>query len=315
MRLIDVDALGRLIEPRFLVEALRRGHETGEMGMVERLLLEDGAENAALTWAGWHRNRGIAIKTATVFPENSRRRDRPNIQSVVVLFDAADGRPLAALHGESFTRMKTAADSALAVDLLALPNPATLAVLGAGGQAATQIRFHLAVRPSISRVLIWNRSAEAARRLAAEIAVPGVTVMAEASAEAAVRQAGIVTCVTASREPVLQGRWLAEGTHVDLVGAYTPTMRESDDDVVRRGRLFADSRRFGIEESGDYSQPIAAGLIAHTDIAGDLFDLCSGRIAGRQGPSEITVFKNAGGGQLDLMAARALYDYAVAHPI
>ena len=136
MKLIDADQLGALMAPATLVEALRRGHRSGAMDEVERLLLHRAAPpNAALTWAGWSPDLGIAVKTATVFPGNAETGRKPNIQSVVVLFDPHEGSPLAAIHGESFTRMKTAANSALGVDLLAGPTPETLAILGAGGRA------------------------------------------------------------------------------------------------------------------------------------------------------------------------------------
>lgn len=310
---IDADAIARSMAPRTLVEALREDHRRGGMGRVERLLIEQaGSANAALTWLGWEPGRAIAVKTATVFPANSGAGRLPNVQSVVVLFDGSNGAPLAAIHGESFTRMKTAADSALAADILARPDAGTLAVLGAGGQAATHIRFHLAVRPSLRRVVIWNRSPDAAQRLAGRLALPGVAVEATRDAEAAVRGADIVACLTASSTPVLHGAWLREGAHVDLVGGFTPAMRESDDAVVRRGRLFADSRRFGVMTCGDYAIPIEAGVIPAGAVLGDLFDLCSGRVAGRGGADEITVCKNGGGGHLDLMAALAFHEAAEA---
>lgn len=316
MRCIDADALAADMKPIELVEALRAGHRSGAMSTVERLLLEQpAAANAALIWAGWDDALGIAVKTATVFPGNGVTGQKPNIQSVVVLFDPTNGTPLAAIHGESFTRMKTAADSALAADILATAHPTTLAVLGAGGQAETHIRFHLAVRPSIGRVLIWNRSFEAAARLAATLSISGVVIEAVRDAEAAVREAGVVACLTASSMPVLKGAWLRAGTHVDLVGAYTPMMRESDDDVVLLGRLFADSLRFGVMTCGDYAIPIDDGVVPRTKIEGDLFDLCSGRNPGRRSSDEITVCKNGGGGHLDLMTARALYDAATGRPI
>src|SRR5271165_2460748 len=308
MRLIDADAIAAKLDPLVLVEALRMGHCDSGMGDVERMLIEESVTgNAVLTWLASHPKRGIAVKTATVFPGNSRSGSRPNVQSVVALFDAANGAPLAAIHGESFTRMKTAADSALAADLLAVPDAATLAVMGAGGQARTHVRFLGAVRPSIRRVLVWNRTRDAAERLAAELREDGVDAEARPDPEAAVAEAAIVTCLTASPVPVLRGAWLKAGAHVDLVGGFTPAMRESDDDVVRRGRLFADTLRFTLEECGDFADPIARGVIARDKIEGDLFDLASGRIAARRSPEEITIFKNGGGGHLDLMVARAIY--------
>jgi ornithine cyclodeaminase/alanine dehydrogenase-like protein (mu-crystallin family) len=310
MRLIDADAIAAKLDPLVLVEALRTAHRSG-MGKVERMLIEEpGTGNAILTWMALHPKRGIAVKTATVFPANSREGSRPNVQSVVTLFDATNGAPLAAMHGESFTAMKTAADSALAADLLALRDAATLAVLGAGGQARTHVRFHRAVRPSIRRVLVWNRTHAAAERLAAKLREDGVDAEARTDPEAAVSEAAIVACLTASTEPVLRGAWLKRGAHVDLVGGFTPAMRESDDVVVRRGRLFADTLRFTIADCGDFADPIARGIIAPEKIEGDLFDLVSGRIPARRLADEITVFKNGGGGHLDLMIARAIYDAA-----
>ena len=309
MRLIDAEVVAGGLEPLRLIEALRAAHRDGGMGEVERLSVEaPGTADAALTWLAWHPARGVAVKTATVFPGNSRSGSGPNIHSVVTLFDATDGRPLAAIHGESFTRMKTAADSALAADLLAREDAATLAVLGAGGQANTHIRFHLAVRPKLRRVLIWNRTAESATRLAAELRVEGIDAKALADPEAAVGEADMVSCLTASADPVLRGAWLRAGAHVDLVGGFTLRMRESDDDVVRRGRLFADTLRFTLGACGDYATPIARGVIAKEAVEGDLFDLCSGRIAGRRSAEEITVFKNGGGGHLDLIVARVIWD-------
>lgn len=316
MRLIDADALAPTLAPRVLIEALREAHRDGDMGEVERVLIgAPGTGNSVLTWVASHAGCGVAVKTATVFPGNSRAGSRPNIQSVVTLFDAANGAPLAAIHGESFTRMKTAANSALAADLLAVPDAATLAVLGAGGQARTHVRFLRAVRPSIRRVLVWNRTRGAAERLTAELREDGVDAEARAGPEAAVAEAAIVTCLTASPVPVLCGAWLKAGAHVDLVGGFTPTMRESDDDVVRRGRLFADTLRFTLEDCGDFADPISRGVIARTAIEGDLFDLASGRVPSRRSAEEIRVFKNGGGGHLDLMIARAIYGATLASKI
>ena len=309
MRLIDADAIAAFLDPLVLIEALRAAHRVGGIGEVERALIEaPGTGNAVLTWIASHPARGIAVKTATVFPDNGRSGSGPNVQSVVTLFDGANGAPLAAIHAESFTRMKTAADSALAADLLARDDAATLAVLGAGGQAITHIRYLRAVRPSIRRVLVWNRTPEAARRLVAELRKEGAEAEARTDRETAVREAAIVACLTASPTPVLRGAWLRAGAHVDLVGGFTPAMRESDDDVVRRGRLFADTLRFTLADCGDFADPIARGVIARETIEGDLFDLASGRTPARRSRDEITVFKNGGGGHLDLMVARAIYD-------
>ncbi|WP_225765321.1 ornithine cyclodeaminase family protein [Inquilinus sp. Marseille-Q2685] len=304
---IDADALE--VDPLWLVGRLREGHRQG-IGTVERLLLEEpGAANSLLTWVAWQPGAALGAKLATVFPGNEARAAGPNIRSIVVLFDGQNGRPQAVITGESFTRAKTAADSALGADLLARLDATALAVLGAGAQAETQIRYLLAVRPSIRRVAIWNRTAEKAQALVASLRFPGVEIGAIEDAEAAVRQADIVCCVTASRDPVLHGAWLKPGAHVDLVGSFTPEMREADDAAMRRARLFVDTRRFAIGHCGEFTQAIAAGAIAAADVAAELAELCAGA-PGRRSADEITLFKNAGGGHLDLMIAQALYDLA-----
>jgi ornithine cyclodeaminase len=304
---IDADALQ--VDLLWLVEQLRIGHREG-IGTVERLLLEEpGAANSLLAWTAWRPGEALGAKLAAVFPGNEGRGAGPNIRSIVVLFDEQDGRPEAVITGESFTRAKTAADSALGVDLLARPDAETLAVLGAGAQAETQIRFLLAVRPSIQRVAIWNRTAEKARALAASLSALGIEIDAVADAEAAVRTADIVSCVTASCDPVLRGAWLKPGAHVDLVGSFTPEMREVDDEAMSRSRLFVDTRRFVLGHCGEFTQAIAAGAIVAEDVVAELAELCVGA-AGRRSAEEITLFKNAGGGHLDLMVARAFRDLA-----
>lgn len=302
---IDADALQ--VDPLWLVDRLRNGHRQG-IGTVERLLLEE-TPDSLMTWVAWQPGAALGAKLAAVFPGNEARGAGPNIRSVVLLFDGRDGRPQAVITGESFTRAKTAADSALGASLLARPDAATLTVLGAGAQAETQIHYLLAVRPSIRRVAIWNRTAEKARALAASLSVPGIEIAAVEDAEAAVRAADIVSCVTASRDPVLRGAWLKPGAHVDLVGSFTPEMREADDEAMRRARLFVDTRRFAVGHCGEFTQAITAGAIASTDVTAELAELCSGA-PGRRSADEITLFKNAGGGHLDLMVARAFYDLA-----
>ena len=183
-----------------------------------RLLMESrGTANSALTWVAWQAGRGIAVKSATVFPGNASDGGPPNVQSVVILFDGRDGRPLAAIHGESFTRMKTAADSALGCDCLARSDVQTLAVLGAGAQAHTHVCFLRAVRPSLQRVIVWNRTPERAEALAEALRRDGVAATVASDAEKAGRDADIVSCLTATTTPVLHGA-VAQGRRTRRLG-------------------------------------------------------------------------------------------------
>ena len=307
MRLIDVDAMREAFADRDLVEALRRGHRA-RVDTVERSLISEGAGPAAnhlLVLPAWRYGDVLGAKLVTVFPANPP--PVPTIQTVYILFSGRDGTPLAALSGAEFTLRKTAADSALGADFLARRDVTRMLMVGAGNQAPYHIRAHRAMRPGIREVEVWNRTHEKAERLAASLAIAGVAVAATRDLEAAARRAELICCATSATLPLVQGAWLKPGTHLDLVGGFTPEMRETDDAAIGRARIFVDSRWFTVEHCGDLTQPIAAGLIAAEDIAGDLFELCAGRRPGRQSAEEITIFKNGGGGHLDLMTARFLW--------
>lgn len=275
---------------------------------VERLLLQQpGAgdlPDAFLLWPAWQPGEALGIKLVTSFPANPAEHGLPAVQAVYVLFDGRDGRPTHVIDATAMTYWKTAADSALGARFLARKDSQTLAVLGAGALAPWLVRAHRAVRPSLNRVRIWNRSPAKAEALAAALCGEGLEARAVTSAEEAVAEADIVTCATSARAPVLYGAWLKPGAHVDLVGGFTPEMRESDDETVRRAKIFVDSRWFTIGVCGDLVQPMQAGVIGEDAVCGDLFDLCTGRVYGRTDADEITLFKNGGGAHLDLMTAQ-----------
>jgi alanine dehydrogenase len=303
MILVDAATAARLLDFPSLIEALRDGHRAG-VDDFGRLLMEypsaAGGHNGLLAMAAWQRGVAFGVKLATVFPGNAAA-GLPNIASVYVLFDGQNGRPLLTIEATPLTVRKTAADSALAADYLARPDAGTLLVVGAGAQAAWMVAAHRTARPSLSRLLVWNRTPAKAVALAAALGGEAV-----ADLQAAVVEADVITCVTASTTPMIAGKWLRPGTHLDLVGGYTPSMRESDDDAVRRARVFVDTRRFTLRDAGDISQPLRDGVIAETDVLADLFQMVRGEVPGRRDASEITLFKNAGGGHLDLMAARLI---------
>jgi ornithine cyclodeaminase len=154
-------------------------------------------------------------------------------------------------------------------------------------------------------VLVWNRSPARAQALAEATAVPGVHVEAVADLDAAVGRADIITCVTMSTVPLVRGELLRPGTHIDLIGSFTPAMREADDEALRRAAVFVDARN-GLERSGEIQHALASGALAAADIRGDLFELCAATVAGRTDAEQITVFKNVGGAHLDLFTARHL---------
>ena len=303
MRLVDAATADRLLDFPALIEALRDGHRARPPD-IARLLMEQqaaaGGHDGFLAMAAWQPGAAFGVKLASMFVANPQH-GLPAVASAYVLFDGSNGQPLLCIDATPLTVRKTAADSALAADYLARPDAATLLVVGAGAQARWMVAAFRTVRPSLRRVLIWNRTPARAAALAAGLGAEAVTDL-----PAAVAAADIVSCVTASSDPVVRGAWLRPGTHVDLVGGYTAAMREADDDAVRRSLVFVDTRTLTLRDAGDISQPLAAGVIAEADIRGDLFELVQGSVPGRRDAAEITLFKNAGGGHLDLMAARLI---------
>ncbi len=292
-----------------LIETMRAGHREPAPEMERVYLAEPGTDNGYLVWHAWAPGSLIATKMGTIFPANpSADPPRPTVQCLITLFDGATGTPMALLDGTELTYWKTAASSALAADYLARADARTLMMVGAGSLAPYMVMAHRAVRPGIERVLIWNRTPAAARALTSNPLVgPGASAVDDL--RAGVEQADIICCATAARTPLVLGAWLREGAHLDLVGGYTPEMRESDDEAARRSRLFVDATRFNIDACGDLCQPIAAGVRLRSDVEADTFGLCRGEHPGRGSAGEITLFKSGGGAHLDLLASRYVVDH------
>jgi ornithine cyclodeaminase len=305
VRVIDQDGIDAALTWPALVDALDAGHRLGR-GQTHDVLLEDGG-NVLLSRTAWKAGYGIGIKTVTGFFGNpDRTPPLPSVQGVFVLFDHDDGRPLAVIDGAGITAWKTAADSALGSRYLSRPDARCLLMVGAGALAKPLIRAHRSVRPKIEKVLLWNRTPARAEALAAELRTEGLGAEVATDLTAALGQADIVSSATRSETPLIQGAWLRPGTHLDLVGAFTATMREADDTALRRGRLFVDARETTLDHIGELKVPIERGVIGADDIVADLYDLAAG-FAWQRSPDDITVYKNGGGAHLDLMTAIAIY--------
>jgi ornithine cyclodeaminase len=244
----------------------------------------------------------LGTKLVTIVPGNLDR-GLASVQALMVVFDRATGVPLAVLDATEMTYWKTAADSALGSRILSRPNANSLLICGAGGLAPWLARAHLAVRPSIRRVAIWNRTPERARHLAEALGAEfGRAVEVADALQPAVSEADIISTATMAREPFLLGAWLRPGQHVDLVGSYGPDTREADDECVRRARVFVDSREAALHGVGDILSAIGTGALGPDEILGDHYELAAG-VPGRTSDDDITMFKNAGGAHLDLMTA------------
>lgn len=304
----DAEAVHRQLDYGGLIEALRAAHRSDDRPEVGvNVLPEPNGTNAFVSLVAWQARHLIAAKLVGVFPGNVERTPpEPAVQGLVALFDASSGKTLMTCDGAALTFRKTAADSALGADFLARKDARTLLIVGAGGLAPHMVEAHRAVRPGIAQVLIWNRTRARADALAAKLQHMGAEVTAVGDLDDAVPRADIISCVTMARAPLVKGALLKPGAHVDLVGAYAPDMREADDDVVRRaGVIFVDTRN-NCENSGEIGEPLAKGLVSRADIVADLFDLTTGRHSGRTSEEQITMYKNVGGGHLDLFAARRL---------
>ncbi|MBB3660422.1 ornithine cyclodeaminase [Rhizobium sp. BK650] len=266
-----------------------------------------GEENATLLlMPAWLPGQYTGIKTVSVFPGNVRR-GLPAIFGSYLLSSAATGQMLAVIDGGELTARRTAATSALASRYLSRPDAEEMLVCGTGRLSLNLMQAHGTVRP-IRRYRIWGRNREAAKRAAEEAQALGLRTEAVEDLEAAVRTADIVSCATLSSEPLVYGDWLKPGAHLDLVGAFKPSMRESDDTAVLRSVVYVDTRAGALSEGGDIMQPLKSGLMKESDIRGELAELISGASTGRTNAQEITLFKSVGAALEDLAGAILAYE-------
>lgn len=262
------------------------------------------ATDALLLMPAWNA-RLVVTKLVTVMPAAPQ-----TVQATVLVLDRASGRPLASMDGEALTLRRTAAMSALAARHLARADAETLLLVGSGRLAGWMARAHRALRPSLREVLVWGRRAEAAQALASQLAAEGLPARAALDLEASVRRADIVCCATTATQPIVRGAWLRPGTHLDLVGAFRPDMREVDDDAVRMSRVVVDTRAGALSGAGDLLQPIAAGLIDPGHVQAELAELLRDGRGARSSADEVTLFKSVGTALADLAAAQAVLDGA-----
>ncbi|WP_280548195.1 MULTISPECIES: ornithine cyclodeaminase family protein [unclassified Halomonas] len=262
-------------------------------------------EATMLLMPAWERAGYIGVKMVNVFPQNADH-GLPAIAGVYLLSEGAHGRPLACIDGSELTRRRTAAASALAARELARDDAATLLVVGTGKLAPMVIEAHAAVRP-ITRVRVWGRNPAKAERLAADYA-DRFDSAAVTDLEAATREADIISCVTLSSEPLIRGDWLAPGTHLDLIGAFRPTMRETDAECLARSEVFVDTYAGARGEAGDILQAVDEGRFAFDAIRGELAELLRGERTGRSSADAITLFKSVGASLEDLAAAIEVWE-------
>jgi len=312
MRYFDADAIrAHLTWPRMLaaLDAMLRDEVAAPLRAHHAIDVPGEPTASLLLMPAWRTARRLGVKLVTVFPGNARRGENA-VGAVYALFDAANGAPLALFDGEEITARRTAGASVYAAGKLARADARHHLIVGSGRIARQLADAYRSIRP-IDRVSVWSRTPEHARAAAVELQHTGVNATAVSDLERAVRDADIVSCATLSTEPIVRGEWLAPGVHIDLVGAFRPDMRETDDAAVKRADLVVvDRRESALREGGDIVQAIASGAVSKAAIAAEMADFARGLHPGRTRADQITLFKSVGFALEDLAAAEAVYDAA-----
>jgi ornithine cyclodeaminase len=313
--IVDADGVDEALTFGSLVETLREAFRAGAVQPVRHHHTVERPRGAASTlllmpaWTDFNAaNSGdghIGVKVVTVSPDNNQV-GKPAVMGLYLLLDGLTGEPRALIDGQRLTQWRTAAASALAATYLAREDATRLLVVGAGAMAPFLARAHAAVRP-ITHISVWNRTHANAEKVAAALRDDGHAAEAVADLDAALGAADIVSCATISSRPLVKGALLEPGTHVDLVGGFTPDMREADDEAIRRARVYVDTRAGATKEAGDIVQPLASGLLTQDGIVADLAELTRGQKPGRAGADDITLFKSVGAALEDLAAGIAVY--------
>jgi ornithine cyclodeaminase/alanine dehydrogenase-like protein (mu-crystallin family) len=263
---------------------------------------KENEDSTLLLMPAWDPGIDIGVKIITVNPNNSKY-ELPSIQGTYVYLDGHKGFVKAILDARALTVKRTAATSALAASYLAKKDASSLLMIGTGALSINLIKAHASIRP-ITKVYVWGRDLNKAKALAMECSDESFEIEAVESYENYLSTVDIISCATLSKSPLVFGKQLKPGQHLDLVGAYKKDMREADDEAVLKSSVFLDTYQGGLKESGDIVIPLQKNILKEEDIKADLFELCSKTKKGRQTDDEITFFKSVGHASEDLIGAR-----------
>ncbi|MFH6935743.1 ornithine cyclodeaminase family protein [Flavobacterium sp. FlaQc-30] len=263
-------------------------------------------DSTLLLMPAFQAGKDLGVKIVTVSPNNGKY-DLPSIQGTYIYLDGHKGNIKAILDAKSLTGKRTAATSALASSYLSRKESSSMLMIGTGALAINLIQAHASVRP-IKEVYVWGRTIEKAQLVCDAVKNSSLICKPVSTVEEVISQVDIISAATLSPVPLVFGKWLKAGQHLDLVGAYKKDMREADDEAVLKSSIFLDTYQGGLKESGDILIPLTSGIIRKETIKADLFELCGNTKAGRTSDTEITYFKSVGHALEDLVAAGYFYE-------
>ncbi len=306
MHFFDAQAVATALPYSQLVEALASGLQAPIEVPVRSVLTPNDDDSCVLLMPAWKRGQRMGVKLVSVWPGNHAL-GLPAVSGVYVLMSCETGQPLAVMDGTELTLRRTAAAAALAARSLARKDSRTLAVLGTGALSVPLVQAHASVMP-IERVLVWGRDPPRARRVVDQLQAPGMTATVAVDVQQTLAQADVVAVATTATQPFIARDWVRPGTHVGLVGAFTPQMAEADPALLAHAQVFADQRAAVIEKGGEVWQALQQGLITPSAIEAELAQLAvPDQYAWRRSPQSITVFKSVGFAALDLIAAEQVF--------
>lgn len=297
---ISFDEMDKTLKWDDITDAMLAGHRLPKASISDGLAYR--GDDTLLSRSAWIDGLGVLVKSATIIPENTAK-GIPMVNGGVMLFDDETGQLEALVDFHLVTKWKTAGDSLLGAKLLARPDSKDILIVGAGTVSSNMVAAYATAFPD-ARFKVWNRSPANAQKMVAKLS-DSVDISQTTDLADAVYHADIINCATMSSDPVIDGAWLRDGQHLNLIGAYRPDMREANDLALQRARIFVDSRETTINHIGDLMLPIASGAISENDVIADFYDIVTGTFT-KESDADITLFKNGGGAHLDLMTAKLI---------
>jgi ornithine cyclodeaminase len=306
MQFFDQAAVAQALTYPALIDALAAGLQQPIESPARSVYAPNGDNSAVLIMPAWKHHENMGVKLVSIWPGNSAR-GKSAVSAVYVLISCEDGNPVAVLDGTELTLRRTAAAAALAARILARKNSQTLAILGTGSLSAPMAAAHASVM-DFKRIVVWGRDVNKAQAVVDSLALQGITAQASGDLQATLAQADVVSAASTATEPFIRSDWVKPGTHLGLIGAFTPTMAEAEPALMPRAQVFADSLEAILQKGGEVLQAIQQGLIAASDIQAELAEIAAQpQRTWRSDDDAITVFKSVGFASLDLIAAELVF--------